>query len=197
MPSAHEENTDWPGRSNSFAKFYSETNGDEPEDIEGLIAYALYRRSKQEWAEEKKRSPEEAHSYFEKSATAVHIQAFRTQSREMLAVFGESIINQKRPSILDEIQKDQFEATQRLIEELDRSLVNQTESTQKLLESQIKETNSLMKKRTGAGPSILANLIAWFITILVISGLSAYYLLPELIEQLTLLLLQIETPPTN
>ncbi|WP_142849671.1 hypothetical protein [Telmatospirillum sp. J64-1] len=143
-----------PGYSNSFANLCKDSN-----DLPGLLAYALYRQAKQEWASQKLRTADEAAKYAEFHLTPSNIENLRRSAEERMELFAHSIRDQARILFQEEAWESGFSR-------LDGSV------------------KAHMDKRTGLLNSIGANIAAWVITIGITAIALVAYLLPNLAEQM-------------
>ncbi|CUH54412.1 hypothetical protein [Shimia marina] len=85
--------------------------GKDNEDVEGLIAYALYKRHKRSWAtnfeEKNKRPPNNAEkaAFAETTSTEDSCERYRMNAQDILIGFANSFVEDERPGIEQEAIK--------------------------------------------------------------------------------------------
>ncbi|MEG3662092.1 hypothetical protein [Celeribacter halophilus] len=93
--------------------------GDDNEDIEGLVAYALYKRHKRSWAtnfrEKHNRAPssDEERGFAESNATEDQLERYRMDAQDILIGFANSFVEDEKPVIeKNAISAELLEASQ-------------------------------------------------------------------------------------
>lgn len=78
-----------------------------PDDIEGLVAYALYKRHKRRWAEDfrgrLKREPTTAEEidFAHAAMTSDQLDRYRKDAQDMLIAFASGLVDEERPNIIE------------------------------------------------------------------------------------------------
>jgi hypothetical protein len=139
------------GASRSFRKL---VHGDD--DLVGLVAYALYRIQKDEWARAATRTRDEVDRYAD-VLTPSQIANIRMSAESRLDHFAYAAIAAATPRIGDRVRSEGFDA-------LERGLKHHVD------------------QRTGWRHSLAANLAAWAITIGLTAVALVAVLLPSLAE---------------
>ncbi|MBU0645633.1 MAG: hypothetical protein KJ731_08110 [Alphaproteobacteria bacterium] len=79
--------------------------GDDNENIEGLVAYALYKRHKRTWAaiirEKHNRAPtaDEERGFAESNATVDQLERYKMDAQDILIGFANSFVEDEKPQI--------------------------------------------------------------------------------------------------
>ena len=77
----------------------------ETDDIQNMVAYALYKRHKREWARDVRErtgsdpTPEQDAEFAGVVATESSLQRFRDSAGDMLVAFANQVVDEERPSI--------------------------------------------------------------------------------------------------
>lgn len=95
--------------------------GEDNEDIEGLVAYALYKRHKRQWAQkirdEKHRNPtpDEEEGFAISNSTGDQCDRYRKDAQDILIGFANSFVEDQRPFIAKEaVAGELIEAAQKI-----------------------------------------------------------------------------------
>lgn len=92
------------------------------DDIQSLVAYSLYKRHKREWANSIRakhdRDPtyEEDVQFFQAVATPSSLDRFRQSAGDMLVAFASQVVDEQRPSIVEEAVSSRVESASTKIE---------------------------------------------------------------------------------
>lgn len=128
---------------------------EDQDDIDGLVAYSLYKRHKREWCreflDENNRHPDDTEKMnFAKAAnTASQRERYRKDAQDALAAFAESIIFEETP----EIQRD--------------AIVGRIENSLSKIESQNSFSRQLLN-------SLISTFITTSVLIILVIGLKIF-----------------------
>lgn len=92
-------------------------------DVEGLAAYALYKRHKRSWAqdtrtiEQREPTAEEERNFARSAATADQLDRYRKDAQDILLAFANTFLEDERPRIEREAITSRIESAARSIEE--------------------------------------------------------------------------------
>lgn len=100
-------------------------------DIEGLAAYALYKRHKRQWAHNfrtrlgREPTSDEEKNFAQGAATADQLERYRKDAQDILIEFATGFVEDERPQIAVEAVTGRVEAAARKVEQASslRSLV--------------------------------------------------------------------------
>lgn len=88
-------------------------NADQHNELVGIVAYALYKRAKREWALDMRdrtgRKPtEEQLSDYIRSWTSSRLEGLKTEAAGILAAFADYVVQEQEPRILKDAVKGRF-----------------------------------------------------------------------------------------
>lgn len=92
-------------------------------DIEGLAAYALYKRHKRSWAqntrevEHREPTPDEERNFARSAATPDQLDRYRKDAQDILLAFANTFLEDERPRIEREAITARIEAAARSVEQ--------------------------------------------------------------------------------
>ena len=92
------------------------------DDIQSLVAYSLYKRHKREWADsirakhDRDPTEEEDVQFFQAVATQSSLDRFKQSAGDMLVAFASQVVEEQRPSIVEDAVSSRVESASSKIE---------------------------------------------------------------------------------
>jgi len=152
------------GKSRSLVKI---CNG--PEDVIGLIAYSLFKFEQSEWAEARQPEDQEVDSHHQ-TLQLTRVESLRSNAEQRLGEWIESLEEEWYRENYEAIKSDVAEA---VAQEVRNEVV-----------SEFRPLLNDIKQQGGIREAIVANLIAWIITIAATTLIALYLLAPAFLELL-------------
>ena len=106
-----------------YNEIYEKLVQSDDDDLIGLIAYSLYKQSKREWLiqhehQHARRPTADEERIFVSAFTANEVKRLREQATSMLSAYAAYVIEQERPTLVDQARQDHLIALvdERLLE---------------------------------------------------------------------------------
>lgn len=137
------------------------------DDLVGLIAYGLFKYEQSEWAEHTRPSREDVEKHPE-TLQDTRIESLRSNAAEKLSNFVSSLEEQWREELYNDIKRD-------VVGELSAQFESKIKEQLSSVLAQLKVSSSL-------GRAILANLLAWILSLALTIIVIAAFFAPSVSE---------------